>query len=200
MSTSNGAETLDFEIARKTFRGVVAKFLRFLRKICSRIKRGNDVQINERKFDAVKKELFDYLVEHSEYFNMKYIITILKSGTKEEVGTSGNMIIFYYSRSLEEFLPLDYFLKYFDTHVKLKNSPTELEHRFCIRVEKHKIRNKVKMVLKKRNIANCDLNMFFKNHYLVSESKFLHYKEMYDFIDERISSYRNVSESFYQAN
>ena len=190
MSTS----TLNFDIARKPFRDVVDKFLRFLREICSRINRGNDVENNIRKFNAVKEELFDYLVEHSEYFNMKYIITILKSGTKEEVGTSGNMIIFYYSRSLEEFLPLDYFLKYFDTHVKLKNSPTELEHRFCIRVEKHKIRNKVKMVLKKRNITNDDLKMFFKNHYLVNEanckSKFLHYKEMYAFIDERISNYR----------
>ena len=68
MSTSKGAETLDLNISTNTFVGVVFKYVSFLHLICDRIVRANDVEIHKRKFNAVKEELFEYLVEHSGYF------------------------------------------------------------------------------------------------------------------------------------
>ena len=189
MSTSKGAETLDLNISTNTFVGVVFKYVSFLHLICDRIVRANDVEMHKRKFDAVKEELFDYLVEHSDYFNMKYINTILKDGT------SGSMIIFYYSRSSKQFLSLDYFLRYFDTYLKLKNTKKLFQYKTCVSIEKDEIINKVKHVLKKQNISNCDLKMFFEKHYLVSKtnskSKFNDYKEISSFIGDRVSNYRS---------
>ena len=147
------------------------------------------MDINKRKFHVVKEELFDFLVVHRDYFNMLNMHTFLNDGT------SGNMMVVYCSLSLEQFLPLDYFEKYYDTFVKHINCTKEFQIDVCIQVEKDEIINKVKHVLNKQNITNCDLKMSFENHYLVSESncksKFLRYKEVYAFIGKIISNYLN---------
>ena len=147
----------------------------------------NDEQRELRKYDAIRKELFDFLVFHKTFFEIKHI-KLLSKGDK--VFHTMKLDV---STGFEQFLKRSDFAKFdlqvtntsnfkvmYGVHIEKKEIVKILKKTFRI----EKVTNKcVKLILKKRLLDN---NEFILN---------LSYKKLSAYIKERGASYlrRKVS-------
>ena len=75
-STAEQENNLDIRVVRDEFRYVIQQgYMKFLTLICNRIHTNatNDVERERRKFNAVRKELLDYLFQHRDFIRLKRI-------------------------------------------------------------------------------------------------------------------------------
>jgi len=89
---------LDVNIISNTFIDVIHSYLKFLQQIFHLIlKDDENVEINKRKFNEVKKELYTFLVKHKDFFNVNNCKVILEDELKT------NKIVFNYSEASDDF-------------------------------------------------------------------------------------------------
>ena len=178
---------LDFGVLKKTFQRIVQVYVTYLQAITDRITKRTtkDVERERRKFFAVKKDFFKFLVQHKKFYKLKTIDFTLNDGT---VLYTMNI---NYSESLEHFIKIDDLNK---LNEKLKahngNIKRFIEH-YLIEDE---ILERLETVLGKSGNTNCNnMKLFLENHYLVDNDGFenncSNYEELNAYIRIRFLSY-----------
>ena len=172
---------LDIE-DKETFHLVLFKYLRYLQVICGKIIIGKDnIERDKRKFEEIKKELYDYLNIHKTFFEVYY----------DKNKYNPHPLKFKYSGTCEEFLSLDEFKKYNKLVAKI---PHKFRY-FTLDVEcnEKNIANRIRNVLGKYNITDKDVQKIFETKYLVTKdelkTKFPNYRELASYIDRRRKNY-----------
>ena len=166
---------------------VVEKYVDFLAAVCHKIrKRTGNAELKRRKFKEIKKELYNFLNVHRNFYNISHCCCIGK-GTDPTLGT----LKFNYSGTCEEFLKLSDFIKHYESRKKLRCDRWTLK---CFTFPKPKqISNRVRNVFGKYNITENDMQKFFDTRYLVTKdelnTKFPTYHELASYIDRRRKNY-----------
>ena len=175
---------------REAFETVVNGYLLFLIEISLRIvnESTDDLNRERRKFNAVKKELFNFLIQHKSFYNLKTIT--LES--EDEILFSLDI---NYPGNIESSLKLEDVVE-FSKECQKQEVPISINHIDQVEAEIFKT---VKSILNKSVITNEDIHQFSENHFLVDKeilgTKFSNYKEIKDYINIRVNSYvdRKVS-------
>ena len=174
---------LDIVFLKRTFKRIIQVDRIITDRITKRTT--DDVNRERRKFYAVKKELYKFLVQHEKFYKLKAIDFGLNDGT---VLYTMNM---NYSDSLEHYIKLDD-LKILNEKIKAsKEHVTHVVDHYLIEDE---ILKRLETVLGKSGIrTNKNIKLFLENHYLV-EQKVLknycsNYEELHAYIRVRFLSY-----------
>jgi len=179
---------LDVNILSDTFIDVIHSYLKFLQQIFHLIlKDRENVEINKRKFNEVKKELYTFLVKHKDFFNVNNCKVILEDELKTD------KIVFNYSEASDDFFSLDDFLKHNKTRILNCIINKRLQYRYTVDSDVDKIIERVKLLLEKQNVGNEDLQKLLKSRYLLFTFEFdsncSNYYELSDYIDKRNLNY-----------
>ena len=183
-------EKLNINVIGSAFTDVINSYVWFLRVICGRIvnNRTDDLNRETRKFNAVKKELSEFLFKHRKFYKFNTVTVI----TKDDKIFGLDVTFLAYSHNtlkMEDIAKLDEELK--------KHQGAGLYY-VTDKVEAEIIKS-LKYKLGKSVITNEDISKFLENHFLVDKedigTKFSNYKELEAYIDSRVGSYRgkNVS-------
>ena len=190
--TSNIKKKADIDAITHDFASVIHYYFLFLKLISVRAvaKHTNDVKREMRKFRAVKKELFDFVVEHRRFFRFKNI----NLTTKVKKGPFLLTLTLKDLDNFEEFLKLDDVFNFNEKTKVIKETPSIW---YRIDPVKKEIIKTLKVALKKSVIAGEDTQLFLENHYLVDQDNVncSNYKELKAYIRSRIECYhkRKVS-------
>ena len=187
-------ETLNNFIIHYPIDDVIESYFYFLRDIAHVADKGltDDVKREKRKFCAVQKELFEYLLEHKKYVRLKTINLQSKDG----------LVLFTininYQDTCENFLKLEDVSK-----MNELQDNTKLDLTFNPIIE-HEFNKTLKVIQRKCTITNEHIPQFFANNYLVDKdnikSKFANYKHLQTYIYNRNNSYLNRKVSIEQIN
>ena len=179
---------LDVNVISDTFVDVVHSYLKFLQQIfCLILKDAENVEINKRKFNEVKEELYTFLVKHKKFFNVKNCEVILE----DELIT--DTILFDYSQTSDDFFTLDDFLKHNKNKILNCITKKRLQYKYTIDSEVDRIIERVKLLLEKQNICNEDIKKLLESRYLLYmfefDSNCTNYYELSDYINKRNLNY-----------
>ena len=162
---------------------VINSYLWFIRQISLRIvgESTNDLNREKRKFEAVKKELFNFLVQHKKFYELKKIT--LKSNAKRILFS----LNINYPYNIDNSLKIKDVVKFAKKCEKYK----QIEyHTDQVEAE---IVETIKSKLKKSLITKEDIQQFLENNFLVDKenlgTKCSNYKELSDYIDSRVDNY-----------
>ena len=179
-------EKLNIDVIRYAFIDVIHSYIWFLREICGRIvnRRTDDINREARKFNAVRKELSEFLFKHRKFYQLKTINVKLESDNLFSLDVTwleyGPKIL-----KLEDIVKLVEELdKDGETGLTYDTYIVEVE---IIKTLKHKLGKSV--------ITNEDISKFLENYFLVGKkqlgTKFSNYKQLEAYIDSRVYSYRD---------
>ena len=187
MSTSE--ENSQVYIARKEFTKVVLKYLDFLQAITITITKikddENQKKREKRKFLAIKKELFNFLIAHIKFYKIYEICVKMENCScvfkkRFSIIDHGN-----------DFLKLEDFFKIYEVTDKRIRYKKGARYK-CYKKE---ILNAIRLKQGKSVLTKQDIHQFFKNHLLVDKSKFYTncstYAELLDYTQQRIRDYCN---------
>ena len=172
------------------FGNVINIYLWFLTQISLRIfdESTDDLNRETRKFNAVKKELLNFLIQHTQFYKLRTISLV-----------SDDEILFRldvnHRDNIESSLKLDDVVE-FAKECQKYPEPTFNSRIYQVEAEIFKT---VKSILNKSVITNEDIRKFPENRFLVDKdnigTKFSSYKQLEDYIDSRVESYidRKVS-------
>ena len=199
MRNTSGKPMLDIE-GHQTYISVATSYFDLLQSICFKILENiQNKEINKRKYLAIKRELFDFLVIHKKYFNFKKC-EVMKKYENLPVET----LMIDYSGNYDEFLKLDDCLKYVEKCIELYNTEVFQSVVYCIDRSKNEMIKTIKNRLQKQDINNEDLKTFFETSYLVDEyhisKTFTNYNELSCYIDKRRNNYWNSRVSIERIN
>ena len=163
---------------------MVRSYLWFLRQISVQIvdKTTNDLIRETRKFNAVRKELSEFLIQHRKFYKIKTII--LKS--KEEI---------LFSLDINDPEDSDNILKLEDMIQYDEKCTEALEPTIYYKIDREgeEIIETIKHKLGKSLITNADIPKFVENQFLVDKNdigtKLSNYKELEVYINSRVESY-----------
>ena len=174
---------------------VIHNYITFLRLICSKIV-NEDInrEINKRKYEFVKKELYDFIINHKRFFKLSKCNLVLKDGSIKE------SFDINYNESIESFMKLD-------DQVKLLSVLKEFIDRnsvgYCYRYdyleEKEEVIKTIESILKREVVYIYDVLIFFKENFLVTkdklETKCKNYGELRNYVKKRAYDFHvsNVS-------
>ena len=174
---------VQFRNRNRTYDEVVTTYIDFLQSISGKVMdEKNNSQMHQRKFSAVKKELYDFFKKHSEFFEPLGCSIFLKDES----------IVHYTdidtSKSCEEFIKLDNVGQSAVKIVELDSLNKEFYQKFHWALNRTEMFKRAKSVLKK---DVKELKPFLQNHFLVDDirTKCSNYKEMQIHINRRIDSY-----------
>ena len=181
-------------IARKKFTEVVCEYFSFLHVIAVTITKikddENQKKREKRKFLAIKKELFNFLIAHKKFYKMHEIHVKMENCSRVfkkslSIIDHGNDFL-----KLEDFFKLD---ETFDESTRRTSRTTEVGTTF--KYYKKEILNAIRLKQGKSVLKTQDIHQFFKNHMLIKKSKFnakcSTYAELQDYIEQRIKDYCN---------
>ena len=177
-------EQLDTRLIDSAFQDVAYSYTCLLCMICAQIMDDftDDLIRETSKFDAVKKELFHFLLEHKKFYKLKMIT--LKSKRKVLFSLNIN-----YLRNSENIFELEDFVK---LEEKRKASSGYAIHLEIENVQEEIVKT-LKYKLEKSVVTNADIPQFLENHFLVDNENLgtecSNYKELEDLIDSRTKSY-----------
>ena len=173
----------------QTFTPVLSSYIAFLQFICSNIVNKREIDRNRRKFEAVKKELYNFLVRHKRFFIVDFCYY--------KFNKKPNRIIcplkFNYSGNCDQFLNFENFLRHFKANKKVvENVPYDII--FNLSQDTSRQKSRICKVLEKYPVTNEVSKMFFKTHFLVPKevlnTKLSNYDELARHIDGRIDGYQ----------
>ena len=138
----------------------------------------------KRKYLAVKNELFNYLVAHKKFFELKSIVIMLNNKVIFEIMVSN-------LDKCDDFLRLEDFQKF--NEVFNSDDLTKKYYKTKFNMEKYSVYKILNFVREKLGYEKSDFLPFFENHYLLEKSKFnpkcSTYKELRDYIVRRREDY-----------
>ena len=190
--TEENEKGLDINVIRTAFMQVFDKYVYFLRSISRAIvgKRTNDVEREKRKFNAVRKELFNYLFVHRMFFTVKAIQLLSNNRSLLYTLTLDNSDNYENLLNLDDVSELDLKVDSFkDFHIM----------RYVVPQFKETIISRIKIVLNKLVISDEDIQLLLQHHYLVDKndlkSNCSNYRELQTYIHSRAENYcrRTVS-------
>ena len=177
------------------FVSVLQRYMPFLDLICNEILNERNINRNRRKYEAVKKELYNYLIRHIKYFTVHFCHYQLKGKTNKIICP----IKFNYSGTCEQFLKFDNFFKYFKANKKVVQGETYTVQ-FIVTSKVDKIESRMWSFLRKPRITNEDVKKFFKTHFLVHrgllKTKLSNYNDLAAHVKRRVECYMESAVSF----
>ena len=164
---------------------VTHSYFCFLGQICIKIvdKTTNDLNRETRKFNAVKKELFEFLLNHKQFYELKTIA--LKSKGETFTSLDINYLVNGVNMlKLEDMVALD---------KKQEMAPPGSLWSYEFDVVKEEVAKTIKHKLRRSVLTEEDISQFLDNHFLVDKAnigtKCSNYKELAIFIKNRVDSY-----------
>ena len=177
----------DVEIAEKEITKVVWSYLDFLQLVARTTKEikddENQKKKEKRKFLAVKKELFNFLIAHKKFYNMyKIYVTAENSSVvcskKFNIINDGNDFL-----KLTDVLVID----------EIIHESTGRKVAICTESYKTEILDAIRLKQKKSVLTNQDIHQFLENHLLIEKSVFYTkcstYEDLKEYIEQRIDDY-----------
>ena len=154
---------------------VVFSYIQFLLKIAHRIQREKEnKEVNIRKFSAVKKELYEILEMHSDFFELEGFSVLLKDGS------------LLHAVNIDTYEPCEDFIKLDDLQIcvefvaQLLDSNIEFHQQCSWKLERGEVFKTVKESFSQSN---------FLFEYLRTKTKCSDYKELRRYVQQRIDSY-----------
>ena len=168
------SDQLNIGLTIEAFRDVIHNYFYFLRLICCRIVNNHTDDLNRetRKFNAIEKELSNFLLKHKKFFKLKKISLMSKdeaivSFDLTDVENDLNMLKQEHVAKLNE---------------KAKMDLPEMSLYFQGYKVHKEIVETIKYKLGKSHITNEDIPQFLKDHFLVDKvnlgTKCSNYKEL----------------------
>jgi len=175
---------LDLDVIEDALVGVTNRYFQFLRAIALYIVEGSDdLNREKRKFYAIKKELFEFLIAHKKFYKLKAIELELNDGS-----LLYRKIISYSDH--DDFLKLEDVFKYIET---LESTNPDLQVWYNYDDTEEEIIKTLKTVQGNSCITNEHIMQFLQNRYLVDKkdlkSNCSNYKELDGYINSRAESY-----------
>ena len=180
-------ENAQAEIAERKITKVVWKYLDFLQVIAITIKEIKDDENQKkkemRKFFAIKKELFDYLLAHKKFYNMNKIYVTAENSSvvcwkKIDIINDGNNFL-----KLTDVLIID----------EIIHESTGRKVGICTESYKIEILDAIRLKRKKSVLTNQDIHQLLENHLLIEKSDFYTkcstYADLQAYIEQRIEDY-----------
>ena len=186
-STDENEKEFDMNVIRKAFQQVIDSYVEFLRNISRVIveKCTDYVEREKRKFNAVRKELLDFLFKHRKFFTLtaiKLLSDDLSILHNLSLDSSDN---FEHSLNLDDVSELE---------LKINNLEEVFTMSYVFDEVEEEIIRKIKTSLKRSVILDEDIHLFLENNYLVDKndlkSNCTNYIELQTYIDSRCESYR----------
>jgi len=183
-STVEEDKQLDLDVIEDALVGVTNSYFQFLRAIALYIVEGSDdLNREKRKFCTIKKELFEFLIAHKNFYKLKAIGLELDNGSvlyEKNISYS----------DFDDFMKLEEVLKY---NEKLESTNPDLDVWYNYDDTEEEIIKKLKTVQGKSCITNEDILQFLNKCYLVEENELKsncsNYKELEAYIKSRAESY-----------
>ena len=158
---------------------VINTYLKFLFCIVYTISEGPmEMEREKRKFKAVKKELFEFLLDHKTYFDLSPVCVYSKSDLFLTLDINS-------LNNFDEFLKLEDFKAVVEIEIDTEKF---LDLSYSI-YPKEQISNKFKNVKETFNTSNKHILRFLHNRYLVDKNNFSTYKQLKAYLECRIESY-----------
>ena len=189
-STKDEKELFKIKLFRDKKLQVFGDYIQFLMKIAGEIKHClkfnlENAEISKRKFIAIKREFFEYLVAHRNVFTLSSFQLSLNDWANFHEIKLNSM------DSFDNFLKLEDITKH-DDLFEINGHWRITEETFCSNVSDNVI-ERVKNVQQVSKLTKKDLLLFLENNFLVDrdtfKTKFTNYKDLSDSILKRSHDY-----------
>ena len=153
-STDDQEKQLYTDVIKKELREIIDSYVGFLRNISRVIarKHTDDVEREKRKFNAVRKELINFLFQHKEFFTLKGIQIFTDTGSALHTLTLDNSGNFEHFLKLCDVSELEWKINCFQGTICVV-----VNIKYVIALVKEKIIKRIKTVLKKSVISDEDI-------------------------------------------
>ena len=170
-------------------------YVTLLQILATIIKKGENIENNKKKFNNIKRDLYNFIYSHKKYYHSHKALIRLNDDTLL------HMFDIKVSDPLEEFAKLDDFLSLFRKIKELKDQgKTRGYWRFFAVKNKNEIFKKVKTVLVKNRVTNKEFKDFMETKCLVenmlvsidgSKKQFSNYKDLQVYMSKRVEDFQN---------
>jgi len=190
MSTTNKENNPLYKNTNRTFDEVVVTYIHFLQVIgVETLRDKKNIEVNKRKFCAVRKELHEFLIKHEKFFRFKNASIYLNDGS---LVSSVDVDVF---EACEDFININDFLQSAKKIVELVESKTVFYKKFCWDLDHKEIFKRIRLKLNKDVIRDEDVKSFLENNFLVDyigiKTKCSNYIDLRNYTHERIDNYCN---------
>ena len=170
---------------------VIHNYVKFLRLICNRIvNEYGDYEMNKRKYKSVKTELYNFLNNHKQFFDVSECCVLMKREQRE----IKNTIYINHKDGVENFMRLEDHVRFFNLMKEyLLRSPCEYVYQYNFVQDSKEIMKTIKRISPFPMLHSYHVCAFFETHFLIDKRKMntkcKNYEELRGYIKKRSSDY-----------